>query len=835
MGDVFEAADEKLGRAVAVKVLRELFGTPEGRARFEREARLLAALNHPHIATLHGLEDADGLRFLVMELVPGPTLAGRLARSPLPTGEAVRLAVQLAEALEAAHGQDIIHRDLKPANLKLTPEGRLKVLDFGLAKVLGGEGPAEEGMTREGTILGTPAYMSPEQASGAKADRRSDVWAFGCVLFEMLAGRRAFPGNTASETLAAVQGGEPDWAALPAGVPERLRLVLERCLRRDPRRRLHDIADARIELEDALVGPQRPRTALSVPASSQWHGELLLSGSLAPLGPALSPDGQSLAFLQFVDRPPQVQVAVMALTTAERRVLTTDRLNGMVSQMCWSRDGGRIYFDRWTETGPAGVFRVSLLNGTTELVREGAVSPQLLPDNGLLVGRRDAEGVLRMVRCWPDRGRDEFLPPALAQTEYWPPFLAFPNGREVVFWEGLPGDAPFGTLPRLCVLDLATKQTRALNHCLSAREVPDLLPSLAVAHDGGTVYLALRAVPQRQARILALAGDGAGPPLTLLADTANFDGLTVGRDGAVFVTVSSRGGELLRFTARGGNPERLARSDHRWEAPLPLPDGRILFGESAAGRHRVVAVTAGRGAAPFVQTDEDTWLPAAAIDGRHVAVWVGPSDGLDLAVVPADGGRILERYEVGGRGPMWTLATFPGGGTFYFAGRDGIWSLDAQTGRVRRVGPGTAAAPAPDGRSLYTAAREGEGMRLVRRPADGGTGEPVPMRGDLLLHGVFPLTGAAAGPDGRLAVLVNARDDYFNIPALLDPATGDLQPVRLDYDGDVFCPTWAADGGLLALGYPVQSALWQFRPVAGGAPPPRGTSGFHEPSTVSTR
>jgi eukaryotic-like serine/threonine-protein kinase len=269
MGEVYRAHDSTLGRDVAIKILPSHFTTdPERRSRFAREARLLATLNHPHIGAIYGLEDIDGMTALILELVEGPTLADRLARGPLPIAEALAIARQLAEALDAAHEKGIVHRDLKPVNIVLqstanaagVPSGdvRAKMLDFGLAKTIavGLEGDLTQRPsgsldgTEEGRILGTPAYMSPEQARGQAVDKRTDVWAFGCVLFEMLSGRRAFAGDTISDTFVSILEHNPDWAALPAETPAAIRTLLERCLRKDPRTRLHDIADARIELDD---------------------------------------------------------------------------------------------------------------------------------------------------------------------------------------------------------------------------------------------------------------------------------------------------------------------------------------------------------------------------------------------------------------------------------------------------------------------------------------------------------------------------------------------------------------------------------------------------------
>ena len=243
MGEVYRARDTRLGRDVAVKLLPSVLADdPDRRARFERESRLLAALNHPHIAAIHSVEEIDGRLALILELVEGPTLADRLATGPIPIAEALQIARQLAEALEAAHGKGVVHRDLKPSNVKITSDGAVKLLDFGLAKATPTaihEGDAQlrsadADPTHDGVILGTGAYMSPEQARGQAVDKRTDVWAFGCVLYEMLTGRRAFSGDTISDTIAAILDREPDWTALPPALPPEVQRLVRRCLQKDP-------------------------------------------------------------------------------------------------------------------------------------------------------------------------------------------------------------------------------------------------------------------------------------------------------------------------------------------------------------------------------------------------------------------------------------------------------------------------------------------------------------------------------------------------------------------------------------------------------------------------
>ena len=264
MGVVYRAEDTNLGREVAIKVLPEQFTKdPQRLARFEREAKLLASLNHPNIAAIYGLEEAEGIRFLSLELVPGETLAERVAKGPVPVKESLEVCRQIAEGVEAAHEKGVIHRDLKPANVKITPEGKVKILDFGLAKALEEEVPLAdisqsptltEEMTRAGVILGTAAYMSPEQAEGKPVDKRADVWAFGCVLYELLTAKRAFGGETLTATLAKVLEDEPNWEQLPGSLPSTTRFLMSRCLQKDPNRRLQHIDGARILIEEALTG-----------------------------------------------------------------------------------------------------------------------------------------------------------------------------------------------------------------------------------------------------------------------------------------------------------------------------------------------------------------------------------------------------------------------------------------------------------------------------------------------------------------------------------------------------------------------------------------------------
>jgi Tol biopolymer transport system component len=397
MGEVYRATDTRLGREVAIKVLPESVAQdPERLARFEREAKILASLNHPNIATIHGIEEGGSAPALVMELVEGPTLADRLAQGPIGLEEALPIARQIAEGLEYAHERGIIHRDLKPANIKLTSEDHVKILDFGLAKALEPESAASGSVdvshsptltyqaTVQGLILGTASYMSPEQAAGKPVDKRSDIWSFGVVLYEMLSGDRLFEGETVAETMADVLRREIDLARLPTGTPASIRQLLRRCLERNPKNRLHDIADARIVLDDVAsgraekeapaVGPASPRSrlhwlpwglvgilALVVIGLLTWgplHGEgestppvirsvLPLPGDVAieldpgfAGMPAISPDGKHVAFGAHKGSGP-LQIWVQDLATGESRPLPGTEGG---SRPFWSPDSRKVGF-----------------------------------------------------------------------------------------------------------------------------------------------------------------------------------------------------------------------------------------------------------------------------------------------------------------------------------------------------------------------------------------------------------------------------------------------------------------------------------------------------------
>lgn len=474
MGEVYRAEDTRLRRAVAIKVLPEQFTKDAERlARFEREAQLVAALNHPNIAAVYGLEESEGVRFLVLELVEGITLAERIKRGALPVQEALQVGLQMAQGLEAAHGKGIIHRDLKPSNVTITPEGNVKLLDFGLAKALEGECSSDisdsptltAAMTRAGVILGTPSYMSPEQARGKAVDRKADVWAFGCVLFECLTGQKVFEGEDVTDVLASIVRGEPDWKRLPASTPWNIRLLLRRCLEKDSKRRLQDIGDARLEIEDTLQGsldlpagekaaPKRWRIAtvtsgilvlaliLSLaavlfrtgPVPGPLHVSIALPSDLwldvsataaFPSSLSVSPDGQKIA-LSLIQNG-ILSLWVRSLDSRDfRRLEGTEGVRGPF----WSPDGRSIGF-----FAEGKLKRIDLAGGPARILTDApnGIGGTWGPDGTILFNRSYLGPVFQMPAAGGTAVEVTRLDTARKESSHlWPRFL--PDGKHFLYY-----------------------------------------------------------------------------------------------------------------------------------------------------------------------------------------------------------------------------------------------------------------------------------------------------------------------------------------------------------------------------------------------------------------
>jgi eukaryotic-like serine/threonine-protein kinase len=632
MGEVYRACDTKLNRDVALKVLPERFALdPDRAARFTREAQLLAALNHPNIAAIYGLEESSpstgsgqaAVQALVLELVDGPTLADRLALGPMSLAEALTIARQIAEALEAAHEKGIIHRDLKPANIKIARNGVVKVLDFGLAKVWDGapqfDLAASPRLTATdaggGAILGTPAYMSPEQARGQPLDRRTDIWSFGCVLYEMLTARCPFGGDTISDTLAAILEREPDRTILPADTPVPIRRLLRRCLEKDRKRRLDSAAGARLEIDDAMASPAaetlalaatRPRRVTPVTIAALAGGAVmaaLLVGTLmrpAPQTPvqssrfaivaspaqplnvsmydrdlAISPDGRHLVY-RAGGGPPTVGTPLMVRATDE---LDPRQLPGIFALgVFFSPDSRWIGFFTPTE-----LKKVSIAGGpaiTLGPVTGPSLGASWGDDNTIVFATNDprtglwrvsADGGEPKALTMPDaaqRGSDHGFPSVL------------PGGRGVLFTITAAGSADNA---EVAVLDLKTGQRKTLVRGGSQAEYVD--PSGGTGQAGYLIYAAagtLRAVRFDPARL-----DVLGDPVTVVEQitikptgAANY---AVSRQGTLFYVPGGASVQMsprsLVWVDRKGHEEPVNAPLRPYGSPRISPDGtRVLLG-----------------------------------------------------------------------------------------------------------------------------------------------------------------------------------------------------------------------------------------------------------------
>ena len=844
MGEVYRAHDTQLGRDVALKLLPQAFGNDADRlARFRREAHVLASLNHPNIAAIYGLdEDADQL-FLVLELVEGEDLASRLRRGAMPVDDAIAAAMQIAAALEAAHEKHIVHRDLKPANVKLAPDGNVKVLDFGLAKALdptvGGNATpplpdsqvmnsptmTSPAMTRMGMILGTAAYMSPEQARGRPVDKRADIWAFGCVLYEMLTGARPFAGDTVTDILAAVVTNDPDWSRL-SETPLSIRRLLHRCLQKDPKNRLHDIADARLEMSDRDVefvaqpaAPAKARgstrwiaaaalVALAAGAAGgvlwrgtrdsappQWTGARL-GGPAVAMDPRVSPDGQLLAFQAMVDG--QAQVAVMKPGTGDWTVLTRDRTHGEVDMHSWSADGARIYYDRVTDS-PQGIYSVPALGGDERLVIENAASPQPLADGSLLLLRINAARQLQLHRLWPGTGRLEALPIWSSTQGGSTGFRPLRDGRVVVAGRLLSGHE---TQDHLYVLRLDSGETRRIGQDLAL----DFRAGLAVTPDSAAALLAVREGSAYRVLRIPVDGRSASQPILTFLSRLFLD---MSRDGAIYVSLMDRPIEIVRFRDAGGAVETMAAGPNLAAEAVSLPDGRALVAERVGAKTRVLIVSSGKDPVALVDTEEDTQWPMTAVGATQAALMIGSGIVPEIAIVAVDSGRIVKRLKA--PAGLTSLAASPDGKTLYFASGGSVSALSVDGGEPRTIGQGDSLTVDAAIGDLIVKLDELGGIRLVRLSPGGGTPRPIDIRGDLRLVPEALLPGAVR--NGRLVLPVASPDSWYWYAGALDLQTGRLGKIGVNYFTDFHGVTWAADGRVIGTGIGVQSALWRFTPV----------------------
>ena len=643
MGEVYRATDTNLKRAVAIKVLPEsVAGDAERLARFQREAEVLASLNHPNIAAIYGLERSGGTTALVMELVEGPTLADRIAQGAIPIDDALPIARQMAEALEAAHEQGIIHRDLKPANVKVRPDGMVKVLDFGLAKAMEpapGSSPnmsmsptiTTPAMTQAGMILGTAAYMSPEQARGKLVDKRADIWAFGCVLFEMLTGRRAFAGDEVSDTLASVLAREPDWALLPPSVPPVLGAYLRRCLQKDLRQRIHDIADVRLALEGAFeaaagdAGSQQPdpgsvqqqtdaavaavrrvlarsmrrRVALAVAAAlivgasagaAVWSAmrpapppllpetrtDVVTPDTADPISFALSPDGRQIVFVASGDGASRLWLRSLTATAAQPLAGTEG-----AAYPFWSPDSRSVGF--FAETR---LKRLDIAGGTPQTLATAVARGGTWNADGAILFAPSALGPLFRVPALGGQAVALTTLDGQVRSQQFPFFL--PDGRQFLFYAQ-------GT-PETRGIYLGSLDSADMRRLTPADTAGVYLPSGWLLWVRAGTVVAQRLDLERK----ALTGE-----LVTLADQ-----VAEANSAASAVSVSAAG--LVAYRTGGANRrQQLAWFDRSGKSlgMMGAPDENELIAPSVSPDGRRVAVTRN------VQGNLDIWL----LDGTRTS------------------------------------------------------------------------------------------------------------------------------------------------------------------------------------------------------------------------
>ena len=624
MGEVYQATDSKLVRSVAIKLLPEAFTHDADRAaRFEREARVLASLNHPHIAAIYGLEESDSRKFLVMELAGGETLAERIARGPLPMDEALRIAAQIAEAIESAHEKGVIHRDLKPANIKVTADGQVKVLDFGLAKAFASEAleanlsnspTLSMAATNAGMIMGTAAYMSPEQAKAQEVDRRTDLFSFGAVLYEMLTGRQAFPGGTVSEILAGVLKVDPDWSRLPKDTPAGIRRLLERSLRKDRNRRLQTATDALIEIEEETAKPERAghvasATAAAAPRKRErlaWIAALAVAVAITtvamlyfrPLADApetrldivtpattsvvsfvsfdVSPDGRRLVFVASGDGASRLWLRPLDSTTAQPLPGT----EGAIFPF-WSPDSKSVGF---------------FAAGKLKLVDIGGGLPRTLTDSeGGGGGTWSQEGVIvfaptttgPLFRIPAQGGKTVAItkddPPR--QTNHrFPQFL--PGGRQFLFYVRGTADAEGIYLGSL--------------DSPEAKFLTDADASGLYVPSGWLLYIRQGTLAAR--RLDAARGELTGDPVTVANPVTLIPSGTVGTGGKGAFAVSAAG--IIAYRAGSSGVRQLTWFDRSGKmlGTLGGPDDNNLLEPEISPDGRRVAVRR------TVQGNDDIWL-----------------------------------------------------------------------------------------------------------------------------------------------------------------------------------------------------------------------------------
>jgi hypothetical protein len=545
----------------------------------------------------------------------------------------------------------------------------------------------------------------------------------------------------------------------------------------------------------------------------RWSGDLL-GGSSVALGPRISPDGHTVAFQAMVDNV--TQVAVLNPDSGNWTVRTHDRSHGGVFEIAWSRDGSKLYFDRWLSK-PEGIYTVPSLSGDERLVLEDAEYPQVLRDGSLLVCRIDPDRRVQVYHFWPDTGQLQALGGWIMQGAVVTPVRVFPDGNEAVFFGTASGKSSDG-LPHLYALDIASGKARQLAPQLPISQASFAFP-LAVTLDNRSVLIDLPSGNLHQ--IVAIPRSGSGPIQVLMTLTTAPQVMDAGPDGSLYLDQVERPLELLRVPSLGGTPEVVASSEaspSEHMQPVELSDGRFLLPSLLSGHARLLIGKAGGNFFPLVDIAEETGPPAALLPNNEVAFMAGTGSDQTIVIASARDGRAIRRLQ-GMKGEHVTrLVASADGKTLYCttskysAGGGNVWAIPAADGTPHKICAGDGVAVDPGGRDLIVNLIEKTGIRLVRVPISGGPGQDIHVQGDLLISDV-PLGGNGVRKDGKILVGVISRDSWFFSLAILDPATGKLTRVPLNYTGDLYLSAWGSDGRILAMGRPVRAHLWRFRPM----------------------
>jgi serine/threonine protein kinase len=849
MGVVYRAEDLTLDRTVALKFLSPYaIEDPARTERLIREAKAAAALDHQNVCTVYEIGETDSGTFLAMALVDGERLSDRIAKQPLKLAEALDIGIQTSQGLQSAHAKGIVHRDIKSSNLMINRRGQVKIMDFGIAQLAN-----QERLTQTLTIVGSPGYLSPEQAQGRKADARSDIWSLGVVLYETVTGRLPFEGGPPDALLHSIihEAHEPV-TALRAGLPVELDRILDKMLSKDPAERYQHLDDVLVDLRrlakqhasglletsaktGGRVAPRRLALWLAVsgalllvvltafvfwrrpqPAASNWTGTRLV----APLGataPRISPDGKTLAFRSVASPEDADQLTVMTLETGNWTVLTNDRTPGNVVPLDWSQDGTRIYYTR-LGTPMGGVYSMPAIGGEERLIVPDAGAAQPLPDGSLLIARNGTGSLTlpQIVRYWPRDNRfQEF--PAVVEAGDQLPLRVLPDGSRAVFIGELLGTGTAKLDPHLYLLEISTGTITQIPWNVSKLEAVNYWP-LAVMPDGESL---VTTVPNGDLhRLVAISLSPPYQVRPLLDLQHQVQGIDVGPDGSLYVDQITRPVEVVRFPDSGGEIEHLGGFSTVTiplvSHVLHLPDDRTLAMGLVNGRHRLLVSAPGKEPVPFIETDEETWTPAILLGKDRLAFLIGNAGDQRIGIAALESGRILGSVP-GIKVKSLFLFASPDGETLFYADplndpSHSIWSIPVAGGEPRAISNGVGVTMYPDGKNLLVTNYEPNGVGFKKVSVENGKTQQLTYRDQVRFAPLGAiLNPRAIGRDGRILVLLDVNNGWR--PGIFDPRNGTIRAIPIPFIGNIFYPAWTDDGRVIGAVWGWQSSMWRYKPT----------------------